>query len=62
MDFPVDDVRDEAKPEVVNEVKKKVQSIAQKHKKGGLQSSTKATSLIKTSANSEQKKKVDSIA
>jgi len=28
MDFPVDDVRDEDKPEVVTQAKKKVQSIA----------------------------------
>jgi len=40
MDFPVDDVREQAKPEIVNQVKKKVQSIAQQHKKGGLQNST----------------------
>jgi len=40
MDFPVDDVREQAKPEIINQVKKKVQSIAQQHKKGGLQNST----------------------
>jgi hypothetical protein len=43
----------------VNQVKKKVQSIAQSHKKAGLQSSTQATSFVKTDA---QKKKVNDIA
>lgn len=62
MDFPVDDVRDEDKPEVVTQAKKKVQSIAQTHKKAGLQSSSNATSLIKASVNEAQKKKVNDIA
>lgn len=29
MDFPVDDVREEVKPEVLNQVKKKVQSVVE---------------------------------
>ncbi len=40
MDLPVDDVRDEAKPEVVSQVKKKLQTLNEQHKKAGLQSST----------------------